>query len=129
MGWVASNLGWSMLVFGLLAGLAAGTTNVMVPILIIYTLELGLARTAMVQTFNLCFLAGKVSQIAVFAASGLLGAGLLLATAPLAAAAVAALAGGIAIRERLPTETYRRLVRHVLLGLAILLVIQYFLGI
>ncbi len=58
MRWVSKHLKLSMVMFGLTAGLAAGTTNVMVPILIIYTLELGLERTAMVQVFNLCFLAG-----------------------------------------------------------------------
>ena len=57
------------------ARLAAGTTNVMVPILIIYTLEMRLERTAMVQVFNLTFLGGKLAQIGVFGAAGLLDAG------------------------------------------------------
>ena len=38
MAWVRRWVMPSMLVFGLIAGLSAGTTNVMVPILIIYTL-------------------------------------------------------------------------------------------
>ena len=62
-----------MLCFGLAAGIAAGSTNVMVPILIIYALELGLGATAMVQVFNMCFLAGKVAQMVMFAAAGLIG--------------------------------------------------------
>jgi uncharacterized membrane protein YfcA len=81
----------------------------------------------MVQTFNLCFLAGKLSQILVFAMSGLLSAHLLFSTAPLAAVAVVALFGGMAIRDRIPTEVYRRMVRHVLLLLALLLIAQFFL--
>jgi uncharacterized membrane protein YfcA len=127
MPWTSRHLALSMLLFGLVAGLAAGTTNVMVPILIIYCLELNLARSAMVQTFNLCFLAGKLSQILVFAMSGLLSAHLLFSTAPLAAVAVVALFGGMAIRDRIPTEVYRRMVRHVLLLLALLLIAQFFL--
>jgi len=125
LAWVGRHLRLSMLGFGILAGLAAGTTNVMVPILIIYFLELGLAPRAMVQVFNLCFLAGKLSQIGVFAGSGLLTAALLTATAPLALAAVAALVLGMRLREALPVESYRRIVRHVLLALAVLLVVQY----
>lgn len=127
MHWAADHVALSMLVFGLIAGLAAGTTNVMVPILIIYTLELGLERTAMVQVFNLCFLSGKLTQIGVFAVAGLLTTELLLATAPLAAVGVGALFAGMALRDRIPTGTYKKIVRQVLLLLALLLIGQYFL--
>lgn len=126
MRWVSAHLGLSMALFGLIAGLAAGTTNVMVPILIIYTLEIGLKRTAMVQVFNLCFLAGKLTQIAVFAHAGMLTGGLLMSTTPLAIVAVAALLGGMMLTHRIPTEIYRNIVRRVLLMLASLLVIQFF---
>ena len=128
MHWTKTRPTLSMLGFGLIAGVSAGTTNVMVPILIIYTLELGLTRTAMVQIFNLCFLAGKVSQIGVFASAGLLGTNLLVATLPLAGVAVIALLAGMRVRERIPTEIYRRVMRHVLLVLALLLIGQYVLA-
>ncbi len=97
----------------------------MVPILIIYALELGLARTAMVQVFNLCFLAGKVSQIAVFAAADLLGTRLLMTTAPLAVAAMAALFVGMAARDHIPTRTYRHIIRVLLAVFAVLLIVQF----
>ena len=71
--------------------MAAGSTNVMVPILIIFALELGLKTTTMVQMFNMCFLAGKLAQMAIFAAAGLFGPTLLVQTAPLAAVALLAL--------------------------------------
>jgi uncharacterized protein len=123
--WVSRRLSLSMLVFGLAAGFAAGTTNVMVPILIVYALEVGLARTAMVQVFNLCFLAGKLSQIAVFGASGLLSTGLLLATAPLAALALVALFAGMRLSTRIPTDVYRLWVRRLLFALALVLLGQF----
>lgn len=125
MQWVGEHLVLSMLIFGLVAGLAAGSTNVMVPILIIFSLELELRRTAMVQVFNLCFLSGKLTQIGVFAAAGLLTGHLLLTTAPLAVVAVAALFAGMKLRDRIPTDTYKNTVRHVLLLLAFLLIGQY----
>lgn len=127
MRWPIAHQGVAMLVFGSIAGLAAGTTNVMVPILIIYTLELGLAPTAMVQTFNLCFLSGKLSQIAVFATAGLLTTQLLVGTAPLALVALVALTLGMAMRARIATDVYRRIVKRVLSVLAVLLIAQYFL--
>lgn len=125
MPWPRTHFQLSMLVFGLMAGLSAGTTNVMVPILIIYALELGLGRRATVQVFNLCFLAGKVAQIAVFAVAGLIGVGLLVTTAPLALVAVAALLVGMVVRERIPTGTYRRIIRYMLAAFAVLLILQY----
>lgn len=124
--WVSRHLLPSMVLFGLIAGAAAGTTNVMVPILIIFTLELGLERTAMVQVFNLCFLCGKLTQISVFAHAGMLSGGLLLSTTPLAIAAVAALFVGMTLSRRIPTDVYRNIVRRVLLLLALLLVVQFF---
>ncbi len=128
MHWTHEHKSTSMMVFGLIAGMAAGTTNVMVPILIIYTLELGLASTVMVQTFNLCFLAGKLAQMVVFGLSGLLTLSLILTTLPLAAAALMALFSGIAIRDKIPARTYRVIVRRVLFSLALILIVQYFFG-
>jgi uncharacterized membrane protein YfcA len=125
MPWPRTHFQLSMLGFGLLAGISAGTTNVMVPILIIYVLELELSRRATVQVFNLCFLAGKLSQIAVFALAGLLGGKLLMTTAPLAVTAMAALLVGMAVRDRIPTPTYRRIIRFLLAIIAALLIAQF----
>ena len=126
--WLRAHPRLGMLVFGVMAGLAAGTTNVMVPLLVIYALEYRLERTAAVQVFNLCFMAGKLSQMAVFAGAGLLTGPLVLTTAPLALLGLGALAGGMALRERIPTASYRRIVRHVLLGLAVLLLGRFAAG-
>lgn len=123
--WVASNPGWSMLTFGFTAGVASGTTNVMVPVLIIYTLELGLAANTMVQVFNMCFLAGKIAQIGMFSSAGVVGPGTLMSTAPLAGVALIALLIGMAIRDRLPIDTYRNVVRNVLFVIAMVLIVQF----
>lgn len=125
MQWVAAHPNWSMMTFGFTAGVAGGTTNVMVPVLIIYTLELGLAATAMVQVFNMCFLAGKIAQIGMFASAGVVGPEVLMSTAPLAGVALIALLFGMAIRDRWPTETYRNVVRRVLFVIAIALIVQF----
>ena len=125
MGWVKTYLPLSMLAFGLVAGLSGGTTNVMVPILIIFSLKLDLERTAMVQVFNLCFLAGKLAQIGVFTAAGLFTLDAALATLPLAAVAIVALVFGMRIRDKIPTEVYQRLLRQVLFALAVLLIGQF----
>ncbi|MDH3638823.1 MAG: sulfite exporter TauE/SafE family protein [Gammaproteobacteria bacterium] len=127
MSWARTHTARSMLVFGFIAGVAAGATNVMVPILIIYTLELGLTTTAMVQVFNMCFLSGKLMQMATFASAGMLGTELLLSTAPLAGVALAALFLGMAVRDRISTDNYRGIVRGTLFVVALILIGQFIL--
>mgnify|MGYP006287700119 CR=1 FL=1 len=126
--WIRDRRWTAMAVFGLAAGILAGTVNAAVPALIIYGLELQLTPTAMVQVFNLCFLAGKLSQAATFGASGLFTSHVIAATLPLALLALGGLGAGMAVRSRFDTRTYRRWLRRVLFLIAIGLLIQYFWG-
>lgn len=125
--WTRTHPQLGMLVFGALAGVSAGAVNVMVPILVIFAIEQRLQRDAMVQVFNLCFMCGKLSQVLVFGAAGLLSAPLLLITAGGAGLAVLALLLGFRLRARISAETYRRLLRHMLFVMALVLVAQFFL--
>jgi len=126
MPWVNRRRWLAFGVFGISGGLLAGTVNVMVPALIVFALEAGLAATVTVQVFNFCFLAGKISQAAVFTAAGLLTPTVLLSTLPLAAVTLVALGLGMAIRDRIDAETYRRWLRKALYLMALLLVVQFF---
>ena len=126
--WVGRHPAVSMFIFGVLAGIAGGTTNVMLPVLIVYTLELGLGRTPMIQVFNMCFLTGKLTQMGVFVEAGLFTLEVAAITAPLALLAAVALAVGLRLRERIPAQAYRHFVKALLLVLAVLLVAQYLLG-
>ncbi|MEA3277525.1 MAG: TSUP family transporter [Pseudomonadota bacterium] len=128
LGWVHTRPWLAYLLFGLAAGISAGTVNVMVPLLIIFALELGMAPLVMVQVFNLCFLAGKAAQVGAFGYSGVLTLPLLIATLPLAAAAAGGLIVGMGVRDRVDGETYRLWLRRVLVVLAIVLIGQYFVG-
>lgn len=128
LGWVREKPFLAYAVFGLIGGFLAGTVNVMVPVLIVLALELGLAPTVMVQVFNLCFLAGKLSQAAAFAYAGILDGPMLLATAPLALLAVAALLVGMEIRKRVDAATYRGWLRKVLFIIALVLILQVILS-
>ena len=117
-----------MAITGLAAGMAAGITNVMVAILIIYFLALGTARDVMVPAMNACFLVGKAAQILVLALAGLVSLGLLLETAPLALGAVLALQLGQRAQAGLPAESYQSLLKGLLLLLALILLWQFFAG-
>ena len=118
----------AMLIFGSLAGLSAGTTNVMVAILLVYFLSLELSRASMVPILNTCFLAGKISQIIVFGKMEMIKITLLFETMPLAISALAALLIGQRIREHIPVRTYRRMLEVLLGALAVVLIAQYLEG-
>jgi hypothetical protein len=128
MAWVRSQPRLAVALFGLVGGFLAGTVNVMVPALIIFALEAGLASAAAVQLFNFCFFFGKISQGAVFIHSGMFDLHVLLATLPLAGAALLTLLIGMGLRHRIHAETYRRLLKKVLFVIALLLTFQFFQG-
>jgi len=123
--WLDDNAMIAMAGFGIAAGLAAGTTNVMVAVLIIYFLSLDTARATMVPTLNACFLVGKASQILVLAIAGLVGFGLIIETTPLALAAIVALLLGQRLRSRIEVATYQSILRKLLLVLAAILIYQF----
>ena len=126
--WVRDHPGVAYLIFGLAAGFAAGTVNVMVPLLVIFALEVGMTPLVMVQVFNLCFLVGKSVQVAAFAQVGMLTGALVLSTLPLVAIAAAALLLGMRLRDRVGGDTYRRWLQKLLVGMAVVLVVQFFSG-
>ncbi len=124
--WVHRHPRIAFAVFGLTAGVLAGTVNVMLPALIVYALEVRMPKTVMIQVFNFCFLFGKLTQGAVFAQAGLMTAEVLWASAPLAGLGLAVMFLGMRIRDRVPTEIYRRWLRWLLAVLAVMLIVQFF---
>ena len=126
--WVRSKPQLAYALFGLTGGFLAGTVNVMVPALIIFALEAGLASAVAVQLFNFCFFFGKISQGLVFAHSGLFDIHVLLSTLPLAGASLLSLLFGMGLRRRIRAETYRRLLKRVLFVIAVLLAFQFIRG-
>ncbi len=110
--------------FGLAAGFSAGSTNTMVPILIIYGLEAEWTKTIMVQVFNMCFVSGKAAQLAVFGASGIFNLQTALVTLPFAAIAAFSLLFGQKIHQRINLEMFRKIIKMVLLVLGLILSFQ-----
>lgn len=119
--WLARNPRGSAAIFGLLAGFLQGTVNVTVPPLVIYFMALGLDALAMTQILNLCFFVGRVTQAATFGAAGHVDMAMLVATASLTFASVAALVAGLALQKRIPRETFQALLRAALWLMALIL--------
>jgi uncharacterized membrane protein YfcA len=112
-------------VFGLAAGILAGTVNVMLPALIIFALETRMSKTVMIQVFNFCFLFGKLTQGAVLLRAGLFTHDVLVVSMALAALALGVMLAGMRMRDRVSAERYRRWLRRLLAVLAVMLTLQF----
>ncbi len=108
------------------AGLMAGTVNVMVPVLIIFAMELRLAPLQMVQLFNLNFLSAKLIQLTLFSLSGAMTITDLQTSLLLLPAALLALAAGKWLRRGIDETSYRGLLRGVLWLMVVILVGRFF---
>jgi uncharacterized protein len=115
---------WFGLAFAFVAGIFEAIANVAGPMLLVYFMLLGAAPQQIVQTLNLCFSVGKGSQVATLAASGALS-GAWVTVAGLTVPAVAALAVGMRVRERIDAQTYRAWLRKALWIMAIVLLAQF----
>ncbi|MEG3639672.1 sulfite exporter TauE/SafE family protein [Magnetococcus sp. PR-3] len=116
---------WVDLLVGVVAGLAAGTVNVMVPVLVLYLTTMQLPVMAMVVLFNLSFLTGKLVQIHVFVGHDILTTSLMAQTLPLMMAAALGVWIGLWMRRYVSEQRFTLAIRGVLMIMSILLVGQY----
>ncbi len=128
LSWIKRRTGLAYAVFGTVAGIMAGSVNVMVPVMIILALELGMASAAMISLFNLNFLSAKFIQTSVFLAGGGVAPAALAMTLWLVPAALTGLFAGLQLRKRISEERYRGLLRGMLWLMAVILVLRYFLS-
>ncbi|MCB1857618.1 MAG: sulfite exporter TauE/SafE family protein [Gammaproteobacteria bacterium] len=125
-GWIRRWPRLANAVFGLTAGVMAGSVNVMVPILIVFALELKMATHAMIQLFNVNFLTGKLTQTMVFVTvSEVSLVGLIQATAWLVPVALGGLFGGQYLNKRISEQRYRWILRGLLWLMAGVLISRY----
>jgi uncharacterized protein len=113
------------LAFAFTAGVFEAIANVAGPILLVYFMLLGAAPAQIVQTLNMCFTVGKGAQVGTLAASGALSPAAWLTVAGLSVPAVAALAFGMRVRDRIDALTYRAWLRKALWVMALLLILQF----
>lgn len=114
---------------GFVAGASEAIANVSGPLLLLYFMLLGLTPTQTVQALNLCFMMGKSTQVATWAAAGGMTPALWLAVAAFTVPSVAALFAGMRVRSRIDAATYRRWLRGALWVMAGLLVGQFMVSI
>ncbi len=122
--WVKNHPQMAMAVFGTSAGVLGGTVNVMLPVLVIFSLESNMEKTATIQVFNYCFLFGKLIQGAVFVHAGFFSLDIIRISVPIAIFSLIVMLLGMRLRERLNENVYRSWLRKLLLVMAVVLVSQ-----
>lgn len=117
--WIRVHPRSSKLLFGISAGVLGGLTNVMAPVLIIYAMESGYSKRALIQASNMCFLLGKIIQLILFSYLGKFTTSELSTSVIMIFAVGIALAVGVQIRKRIHVEMYMKVLRGFLWILAL----------
>jgi uncharacterized membrane protein YfcA len=121
---IRENPNISKTIFGIGSGIIGGLTNVMSATLIIYVLESKFTKKEIVQSFNICFLFGKVVQIILFTSAGIFTqTEISQSLLPLVFISIAIFVG-IKIRNKINPVAYAKMVKGVLFLIAIALFIQ-----
>ena len=124
MHWIREKKIISMVVFGLFAGIIGGLTNVMASILIIYSLESKHTKKEIIQSTNLCFLFGKVIQIVLFTIHGSFTEELIIISFSSLIIVFIAMFIGLKIKDKIPQESYKKVIKIVLFMIACFLTYQ-----
>jgi len=124
LSWVREHQSFAKFSFGISAGILGGLTNVMAPVLIIYSLESKLSKSDTIQRLNFCFLSGKLVQLIIFSINGKFTLHELSTSSVMLIVASLALYVGISIKKKIPVSTYSKILRVVLFFLAVILFIQ-----
>ncbi len=122
--WVREYPIFSKFTFGILAGILGGLTNVMAPVLIIYSMESKLSKSGLIQALNTCFLLGKGIQLFLFSINGKFTLNDLSISSIMLIVASLALYAGINIKNKIKVSVYIKILRALLLILAVILLIQ-----
>lgn len=122
--WIRRYPGLAKISFGLTAGLLGGLTNVMAPILIIYSLETRQSKGELIQLSNFCFMLGKSIQLLLFALYGKFTLSDLSQAPLMMVIVVLALYAGIHIRKKIHADAYIKVMQAFLAILAGVLLLQ-----
>ena len=124
LSWIRRQPQLSKLVFGTSAGVLGGLTNVMAPVLIIYSLESRHSKKQIIQANNLCFLFGKLIQIILFSSYGEINKSEFTTSLIMLLVTAVALFIGVRIKKRIQADLYKKILKGLLLVLAITILYQ-----
>ena len=109
---------------GIFGGMLSGLTNIVAPLMIMYTLELKYSRKDSIQLSNLCFLFTKIGQIGVFLYYGAFGINALEVSLVGVLTVIFGMFLGIKIKSKIDTKLYTKILKVLLFIIACILVIE-----
>ena len=115
-----------MFVFGLLSGIVSGLVNVMLPVLVIYILEMNLKKADSFTLMNLCFLLSKIIQIFIFGGNGNFSFDFTMFMIPVILISILGLQLGEKARKYIDEELYKKILIWLLWGLSFYLMYDTF---
>lgn len=121
---IKANPKFSLLFFGVGSGVIGGLTNVMSATLIIYVLEFRYSKKEIIQSFNVCFLFGKMTQILIFTEASLFGLKEFSQSLIPIIFISLSLFLGLKIRNKINPILYAKIIKFVLFIIAVTLFIQ-----
>lgn len=124
--WIERNPKSSLLFFGLGSGILGGLTNVMSATLIIYALESKFSKKEIIQSFNICFLFGKLVQIAIFTTSSVFTFQQFSESSLSLIVIAIALFFGIKIKKLINAELFKKIVKMILFSISMMLFVQVY---
>ncbi|XOB63374.1 sulfite exporter TauE/SafE family protein [Campylobacterota bacterium DY0563] len=109
---------------GIFGGMLSGLTNIVAPLMIMYTLELKYSRKDTVQLSNLCFLFTKIGQITVFLLHGSFTVEDFNISMIGLAATFIGMFLGIKVKKLIDAKLYVKILKVLLFIIASMLVVQ-----
>ena len=109
---------------GIVGGIISGLTNVVAPLMIMYSIELKYSKKDTIQLSNLCFLFTKIGQISVFLYIGAFSMEIFEFSMISIFAVIFGLFFGIKIKKKIDAKFYKKILKTLLFCTATTLVIQ-----
>ena len=109
---------------GIFGGILSGLTNIVAPLMIIYTLELKYTKKDTIQLSNLCFLFTKIGQFVVLLSYGVYTEETFSTSALSILAVLLGLYIGLKVKKLIDTKVYVKILKVLLYIIAWLLIYQ-----
>lgn len=107
---------------GIVGGIISGLTNIVAPLMIMYTMEMNYTKKDTIQLSNLCFLFTRIGQVVVFLYYGTFAMETFEVSMISLIAVVLGLYFGIKIKKRIDRKLYTKILKILLFIIASILV-------
>lgn len=109
---------------GIFGGMLSGLTNIVAPLMIMYTMELKYSKKDTIQLSNLCFLFTKIGQIVVFLYYGVFTTHTVGISAIGVLITFLGLYIGIKLKRKIDAKLYTKILKVLLFTTACVLIVQ-----